>query len=215
MYIRDAFDHDDLQKLNIYLNTAAKTDSPTPVEIDRQFERAAIESGFGDALVHILDQIISGSCIYNKVSFRDVAISAAAKRLLRFHPTKEDLRTLNWLLLCDAYSELTRGAVDAEGDRRGVFRRIEEINVIEIYPSRLSDDAQRDIWVTLSGAKAIPLIDIKQNVVELMASGVSTNSISPRIGSRSRGISLTIPCSLGDYEKIFGRPDEIQRRTVM
>jgi hypothetical protein len=188
-------------------------------------------------LITNLNRIIRGPCIYENERFQDVELSPQTKKLLKQKPQGDDLIRVNWLLLKDAYPQFARGTVEADGRIRGLFKRKDQILHIQMFPNKLSQAERQDIWVALSPTNRIALADITEDKIKLYSVDHCSfefygkklarfsadiygydnddpdfkmgNPVS--VGSIKNKSSLRLPCSVEDFEKVFGNADEIKR----
>ena len=229
------------QAVERYVAERAKIQNPFSESAPQQFRAIANSIDLEAILLTNFNRIIQGPCIYDK-NFRGmingVELSPSTKKLLKQKPQGNDLIRLNWLLLEDAGFAGYRAAIEADGDISGVFINKERVIHIEIFPKKLSEADLRDIWVTLSPTNRIALADITEDKVKsyadnhhffgfdghkLVGFGVDVygyeyptfikgNVVS--LGSFKNNSSLTLPCSPNDFEKVFGKADEIDRITM-
>ena len=224
------------QAIDKYMSLRAKVPDPFSPSADQQFKTIADATGVEAILITNFNRIIQSPCIYEK-SFRGY-LSPQTKKLLKQKPQGNDLIRLNWLLLEDAGFAGYRAAIEADGDISGVFINKERILHIEILPKKLSEAEFQDIWVALSPTNRIALADITEDKIKsftvdhcsfvfdkgkLVKFGAEVygcdyptfkkgNSVC--IGSIKNNSSLTLPCSPNDFEKVFGKADEIDRMTM-
>jgi hypothetical protein len=200
------------QAIDKYMALRAKIPDPFSPSADQQFKTIADATGVEAILITNFNRIIQGSCIYDR-RFRGY-LSLQTKKLLKQKPQGNDLIRLNWLLLRDAGFTDYVAAIEADGDIsggfssetfRGTFSRKESISHIEIFPKKLSETELQDIWVSVSPTNRIALADIQEDKIKL-----DTGSM----GSKKNNSSLVLPCSIEDFEKVFGKADEIVRMTM-
>jgi hypothetical protein len=196
-------------------------------------------SNIAAVLVTNLNRIIQRPCIYEKKRFQDVELRDQTKSLLMQNPKNEDLVRLNWLLLKDAYPEFARSAIEANGTIRGFLKRKEAILHIEICLRKLSASELQDYWIALSPTNRVALSEITEDTIkpykfshylfkfennrlvrfnaEVYGYGYPhyQNGSIVSIGSFKNETSLVLPCSVEDFEKVFGKPDEIARKTML
>jgi hypothetical protein len=89
------------------------------------------------ALVKQLNQLISGSSLYDKARFAGVTLSPETEQLLHQNPTGQNLARLNKLLLEDAFPEIQKssttgwtvkdGAMASTGSGRGVIYTAQDL----------------------------------------------------------------------------------------
>ncbi len=185
-----------------------------------------------------LNRIVRGPCIYEKKRFRDVELSRQTKSLLKQNPKGDDLLRLNWLLLKDARLDFSKGAIQADGEITGAFKQSERILHIEIFPMKLSEAELQDIWVSFSPTNRLSLIEITEDKIKPYADdhhafqfvdgrlvrftvnvyGYAYPNFKKGnvvgLGSTRNASALTLPCSVADFEKVFGKADEIVRKTM-
>ena len=144
---------------------------------------------------------------------------------------------------------VTKGGITAHGTIFGVFKKHEQIDLIEINPRKLSDDERKSLWVGLSSTNQIAFSEITEAAIKRI--GIpATNFYSAanpesyflcgynfdfkdgefvgftasiygnppkdivafvKLGSLRSGSSLSFPCSVDDFEKVFGKADSINR----
>jgi len=199
-----------------------------------QLKQIATDTRMEELLVANLNKIIQGKCIYEQRRFQDVQLRRATKNLRMQMPAEgPDLLRLNWLLIQDAYLELSRGVITGSGNITGFLARRGSISRIEILPTKLSSAEMQDIWIQVSTNK-ITLSDIsKGNMKVTGTSGVFftfaggsllrfrgevfdgselTNAAPVVLGSISKNSSLRLPCSVQDFANVFGKPDEVTKK---
>jgi hypothetical protein len=236
IFLNAQLDESAHQALDRYMALAAKIDVIYSDKVSGELKAIADDTGVEAALVTNLNRIIRGPCIYEKKRFRDVELSPQTKELLKQNPQGNDLIRLNWLLLGDAYSTPSRNAIEADGSISGIFRRKESIGDVAIWPKKLSQTELQDIWVEFSPTNRITLADITEDKIKSDPDGIyysyqfeahklvffevkSHDRDYPnykeektvRIGSLKNKSSFKLPCSLEDFEKVFGKADEIDR----
>ncbi len=224
------------QAIDKYMALRAKVPDAFSPSADQQLKTIADATGIEAILITNFDRIIQGPSIYDK-HFRKY-LSPETKKLLKQKPQGDALARLNWLLLRDAGFAGYIEAIEADGDITGVFKPKEQIFHIQIYPKKMSASELNDFCVIFSPTNRIALADITQDKikpytvdhcsfqfegnilvkVEAEAYGfgypafVKGNSVS--LGSLKNTGSLVLPCSIGDFEKVFGTADEIDRMVM-
>jgi hypothetical protein len=229
------------QAIEKYIAERTKIQDPFSESAPQQFKAIADSIDLEAILITNFNRIIQGPCIYDK-NFQGiingVELSPSTKKLLKQKPQGNDLIRLNWLLLEDAGFAGYRAAIEADGNISGVFINKERIINIEILPKKLSEVDLRDIWVTLSPTNRIALADITEDKVKsyadnhhffkfdrdkLIGFGVDVYGYEyptfikgnvVGLGSLKKNSSLTLPCSPNDFEKVFGKANEIDRMTM-
>ncbi len=217
----------------------------------KELKRIANATGLESSLADNLNMIIHGPSIYEKARYRKIELRRETIRLLKQNPLGRDLARLNWLLLKDAYPELSGLAIEASGRITGVIRRKEILCSIELFPGNLSEAERHNIWFVLSRTNCIALSDATENRIKAIALESHDNSPLPRtysvnryrfeyqgnklvkltgyeyddsshpvrgtsvnFGSLKSNSSLVLPCSVQDFETVFGKADEITRIVV-
>ena len=224
------------QAIEKYADARIKVQDPFSNSAVQEFKVIADATDIEAILITNFNRIIQGSCFYDK-NFREY-LSLHTEKILKQKPQGSDLVRLNWLLLEDAGFAGYRAAIEADGDISGVFINKERILHIEILPKKLSEAELQDIWVALSPTNRIALADVTEDKIKsftvdhcsfefdkgkLVKFGAEVygydyptfkkgNSVC--IGSIKNNSSLTLPCSPNDFEKVFGKADEIQRMTM-
>ena len=144
---------------------------------------------------------------------------------------------------------VTKGGIKAYGSIIGVFKKHEQIELIQINPRELSDDQTHELWVGLSLTNQLTFAEITEDAIKaigipatiyysaaepndyfvcgydfnfksgkLVGFSASINGNPPKdmvafvkLGSRKSGNSLSFPCSVDDFEKVFGKADDVRR----
>ncbi len=236
VFLYAQFDESARFALNRYATAEAQLDLNSDTAL-KELKTIANDTSVEAILVTNLNRIIRGPCIYDQERFRDVELSPQTKMLLKQNSKGEDLVRLNWLLLGDAYSTPSRDAIEAQGGISGIFKRKEKISIIDMFPRKLQEADLHDIWVELSPTNRIMLADITEESIRPDPSGLYYSyrfedhklvgfkiaaydhgyphydeNKTIRIGSLKNKSSLKLPCSLKDFEKVFGRADEVDRK---
>jgi len=214
-------------------------------------QETAASVGLGPLLATDFNRIIQGECVYEKQRFQHVDLSPATRQLLKKRPQDESTSRLNWMLLRDAFGEIARGSVVAEGGFTGIFKRREQFTSIEICADNLAESDLRDLWIALSPTNRTALADLTEDKFKELA-GASENVLLPRgsyrfkqytfhfehsklvrlsgfnypdsdrwhdpiplrIGSAIRQRELSLPCTLPEFEGVFGKADQVDRGVV-
>ncbi len=229
----------DAQAREVLGKYIASVDSVEGEYTDAYYEKiSAIAklAGVKPVLAANLNRIIHGPSIYEKDRFRGVPLSRKVKEMLKKHPATNDVLRLNYLLLTDCYPQLNQSAINASGTITGMLRKREKLTHIEIFPAKLPKESLQDIWVVLPTASRISIAEI----VESMTNGTaerysfifderalarlkgwgSDGTTGERIvngskfGSFKNNREITLPCSVQEFESVFGIADEISRRVM-
>jgi hypothetical protein len=222
------------QAIEKYMAARAQVQNPFSDSAPQQFKKIADDIGLEAILITNFNRIIQGPCIYDK-NFRGINgedLSPSTEKLLKQKPQGENLIRLNWLLLQDAWFADSRASIQADGDLTGVFKKKEHISRIEIFVQKLSKSELQDIWICFSQTNKISLADITEDKIKPYADNQHSfqfdngklikfsvySDFEKRnivaLGSTKNNSSLTLPCSAGDFEKVFGKADEIDRMTM-
>jgi hypothetical protein len=235
-FLYDQLDESARQSLNRYAILRANIKDSFSDSGRRELNAIAKTTDIEAILVTNLNRIIQGPLLYEKERFQDVERWPQTKKLLKQNPKGEDLIRLNWSLLKDVCLVFSRGAIAANGEITGTFKRRESINHIEIFLRKLSDAELKDIWVAFSPTNWIALAEITEDKIKpyaanrysfqfdgkkLVRFGADYNEyIKPKsqetvsLGSLKNKSALVLPCSVEDFEKVFGKADEIDRTTA-
>jgi hypothetical protein len=236
-FLNEQLDESAHQVLQRYTTSSAKINDIYSDKALKELKTIADDTGIEAILVTNFNRIIRGPCIYEKERFRDVVLSPQTKNLLKQNPQGDDLIRLNWMLLADADLVPARNAIEAGGSISGIFKRKETISHIEIFPKKLSAAELQNIWVECSPTNRIALANVTEDKIRPDPDGLyyfyqfeghklvgfkvaaydhgypnynETKTI--RIGSLKNESSLKLPCSVEDFEKVFGKADEITRK---
>ena len=144
---------------------------------------------------------------------------------------------------------VTKGGIKAYGSIFGVFKKHEQIELIEINPRELSDAQMHELWVGLSLTNQTTFSEITEDAIktigvpstkyysasnpddyfvcgydfnfkagQLVGFSADLHGNPPKdtaafvkLGSRKNGNSLSLPCSVDDFEKVFGKADDVTR----
>ena len=144
---------------------------------------------------------------------------------------------------------VTKGGIKAQGSIFGVFKKHEQIELIEISPRKLTDGQMHDLWIGFPLTNQMTFAETTENAIKEFSEpatkyypasspgtyyvcgysfsfeggefvGFSANlygyppkeiTAFVKLGSRKSGSSLSLPCSVDDFEKVFGKADAIIR----
>jgi|GEM_PF-3083961 len=228
------------QAIEKYMAARAQVQNPFSDSAPQQFKKIADDIGLKAILITNFNRIIQGPCIYDK-NFRGingVELSPSTTKLLKLKPQGNDLIRLNWLLLQDAWFADLRASIQADGELQGVFKKKEHILQIEIFPKKLPEAELQDIWVCFSPTNKLSLADITEDKIKPYADNQHSFQFENgklvkfsldvygyeypdfkrgnivALGSFKNNSSLTLPCSVEDFENVFGKADEIDRMTM-
>jgi len=219
-----------------YMAARAQVQNPFSDSAPQQFKKIADDIGLEAILITNFNRIIRGPSIYDK-NFREY-LSVKTEKLLKQRPKGDDLIRLNWLLLEDAWFAASRASIQADGDLQGVFKKKERVLHIEIFPKKLPEEELQDIWVSFSPTNKFSLADITEDKIKPYADNQHSFQFENgnlvkfnvnvygyeypnfkrgnivALGSIKNNRSLTLPCSIEDFENVFGKADEIDRMTM-
>ena len=223
------------QVVEKYAALRAKVPDPYSNSRDKEFTAISDATGMEAILLKNFNRIIAGPCIFDKKGFGDVELAPQTKKRLKQKPQGDDLIRLNWLLLEDAEFAGSRGAIVADGETTGTFKHTDHIEHVVIFPEKLTTAELQDICVIFSPTNRIALADLTEDKIKSYAVDNSSFHFNvsklvefesgryywdhPEINkgnvvclcSLKNNRSLVLPCSVEDFEKVFGKADEVER----
>jgi hypothetical protein len=132
---------------------------------------------------------------------------------------------------------VTKGGIKAQGSVFGLFKTHEQIWLISINPRELTDGQMHDLWVGFPLTNQMTFAEITEDAINKISvtpakcgysfdfkegrlDGFYANLYGwppkdivafVKLGSRKSGSSLSLPCSVDEFEKVFGKADSITR----